>query len=315
MAVAKLSPGAEATAAPLRLGNSAPAPTPEQQHAGQPLGDELAASRPTCVTNQNTAGAPEQRRRHEHGAVAEALGEPARRSGDGGGDERAGRHRQAGLEHRVVPDGGQEEDVAQRVAVEAAPPRRSSSRWRPRRSAMRSSAEVERAARGGGRERHDEVRAERDRDGPRAEHAWVGPAPLLALDDAEHQRRDRHREARPTRAGRAPGGGPGARLSTRWRRESTYAAMPTGTLTRKTSRQSDSGDQQAAQRRADARGQRGDRAEQCDRVRAALGREGVEHQRQRRRARPAPRRRAWRTRYAVKRVGASGRSRRARTRP
>ena len=58
--------------------------------------------------------------------------------------------------------------------------------------------------------------------------------------------------------------------------------MPTGTLTRKTSRQSDTRHQQAAERRADAGGERGDRAEQRHRVRAALGRERLEHERQRR---------------------------------
>ena len=53
VAVPKLSPGADATAAPLRLGNVAPAPTPRISMPGSHSLTN-AGSSPTWVTNQNT---------------------------------------------------------------------------------------------------------------------------------------------------------------------------------------------------------------------------------------------------------------------
>ena len=44
---------------------------------------------------------------------------PARRARDGGGHERPGREREPGLQRAVAPHAGQEQDVRERVAVEA----------------------------------------------------------------------------------------------------------------------------------------------------------------------------------------------------
>ena len=54
VAVAKLSPGAEATAAPLRLGNSVPAPTPRKTMPGSHSRTKAGVV-PTCVTNHRSA--------------------------------------------------------------------------------------------------------------------------------------------------------------------------------------------------------------------------------------------------------------------
>ena len=88
VAVAKLSPGADATAAPLRLGNSVPAPTPSSTIPGS-HSLRKAGVAPIRSTNQSTAPAPDQAPGDEHRAVADALDEPARRPGHCSGDERA----------------------------------------------------------------------------------------------------------------------------------------------------------------------------------------------------------------------------------
>ena len=59
------------------------------------------------------AGGEEEGAGDDHGAVAEAVGELAGRAGDDRRERRAGQGRGAGLQHRVAPDRGEEEDVAE----------------------------------------------------------------------------------------------------------------------------------------------------------------------------------------------------------
>ena len=91
--------------------------------------------------------------------------------------------------------------------------------------------------------------------------------------------RARANSAAPPRSGRVRR--PGARLSTSERRAMTQAAIPKGRFTRNAQRQSPSSHEQAADRRAQAGGQRCRGAPQSDRVGPALGGEGRDDQRQR----------------------------------
>ena len=79
VAVPKLSPGADATAAPLRFGNVAPGADAEDHHARQPLGDERGLE-PHLRDEPEQPGAPDQRADDQHDAVAEAHGQLAGRA-------------------------------------------------------------------------------------------------------------------------------------------------------------------------------------------------------------------------------------------
>ena len=290
VAVAKLSPGAEATAAPLRFGNVMPAPMPSRTMPGSHSPTKSGVG-PTWMTNQSTAPPQTEAAGDEHGTVPEALGEPARRARDGGGDERAGRQREARLEHRVLPDPRQEEDVDERVAVEAGGGD-DRHRVRDREGADPQQAEVDdrRAVPGCSAER--QTRRGRTAAANAAERSRGLVQPHSgALDDAEHQSADREREERARRAGRACAGArargsrPAAAARARRRRSRS------GTLTRKTSRQSAAADQQAAERRADAGGERADRG-RAARRRARGARRGKPRARGQARTGPAAPRRA-----------------------
>ena len=87
VAVAKSSPGAEATAAALRFGNVVPAPSPSRT-----MPEPLAAKAGVVPTRYEPATGPAPQMRPpatSHVAMADSLG-IAGRAGHGGGDERAG---------------------------------------------------------------------------------------------------------------------------------------------------------------------------------------------------------------------------------
>ena len=219
VAVAKSSPGADATAAPARLGNNVPAPTPSRMTMPGSHSPTKSGVIPTCVTNHITAAAPDQPAGDEHRTMSDLLHEPARRPGHGGGDERTGRQRQTGLEHRVPPHAGQEQHVGERVAVEAG---RGDDRHRVRRAErpdlQQREVDDRRAVPAAPPHEHG---AEDDRDDERADDPRAAPSPFLALDDGQHKRGDRQGEhhrpqqvrhaptarargSRPTGGGRAP---------------------------------------------------------------------------------------------------------------
>ncbi len=235
VAVAKLSPGAEATAAPLRLGNSVPAPMPSSTIPGSHSPRKSGVGADALDEPQHRA-APDQPAGDEHRPVADALHEPARRAGHGGGHERPRREREAGLEDRVAPHAGEEQDVGQRVAVEAGRgddghrvggAERADPQQRQvddRRAMPRAAPHEDRAEHDGGRERADDPRA--------------APAPLLPLDHAQHERGDRQREQQRAERGRASAGARGRGSRRGAGAPARSAAMPIGRLTRKTSRQS-----------------------------------------------------------------------------
>ncbi len=110
VAVPKLSPGADATAAPLRFGNSVPAPIPSStipgSHSPRKSGRDADA-----LDEPQHGAAPDQAACDQHRPVTDALDEPARRPGDRRRDERTGRQRESGVQHRVAPHAGQEQTL------------------------------------------------------------------------------------------------------------------------------------------------------------------------------------------------------------
>ena len=252
---------------------------PEQQDAGQPLADEVRGD--ADARNEPEDGrAPEQPAGDEHRPRPDSHDEVARRAGDGSGDERARRQREARLEHGVVPHRGEEEDVDQRVAVEAgAGEDRRGVGDAERPAAQQREVHDRRAMR---RAAPDEDRSEHERSGERAQHPCVEPSPFRALHDRQDERRDRQRQhERAQQVGHPPAAGRTA-LDQMAAREHHR---------RDADRHVDEeheppvagGDQKPAERGAEPGRPRGDRGQQRHAVRSALGRERVEHQGKRRR--------------------------------
>ena len=175
VAVAKLSPGAAAIAAPLTFGEQHPGADAEQHHPGQPLGHE-GRRRPDARDHPHHGAAPDQAARRR--ARARAPKRSTRRlvgRGDGRGDERARRQREARVEDRVAPDRRQEQDVDERVAEEARRRRRSSRVGDGERAdAQQRQVDDRRAVRAAAA--HDD-RAERERRRPRRRARARSPSP------------------------------------------------------------------------------------------------------------------------------------------
>ena len=146
-----------------------------------------------------------------------------------------GANAKPGLEHRVVPHLGEEEDVAEQQPGEAGgEQQRREPRERERRA--RAGARARRPAPGGGRSGAGRRRRGRPRPAKAPEHALV-PAPALALGEPEREQADRRDEhARcPSRSGSRVARA--SRTSGASRSASTIAISPSGMLTRKISRQ------------------------------------------------------------------------------
>src|SRR5579863_7835654 len=114
VAVAKLPSGAEATAVPARFGNVMPAPIPSSTMPGSHWPAKSGVL-PTRSTNHSTA--PPQAPGHEHGARAEALGQPAGWPRHRDRHQRADREGQARPQDRVPPHVREEQDIRQGVTV------------------------------------------------------------------------------------------------------------------------------------------------------------------------------------------------------
>ena len=221
--------------------------------------------------------------RAERGGLA-AVGEAARGERGGRREQRAGRERDAGLQDRVVPHLGEEEDVAEQQAGEAGGEQQ---RREPGERERRHPQERELDDRRGmARAAAQEDRAEHRRRREDAEHALV-PVPVLALGEPEREqgdRRDEHRDADQVGQPR------GARVADLGRepqrehdrdqaeRDVDEEDQPPADL-----------DQQAAERRRDRRADGADARPRADHRRALLGRPHRQHEpervrRQRRRA-------------------------------
>ncbi len=250
----------------------------EHHDAGQPLAEEVWAQADDLHEPQDGA-APDQPAGDQHRAMPDALDDPARGTGHGGGDERPRRQGEPGIEHGIAPHAGQEQDVGQRVAVVACG---GDDRHRV------GSAEVADAQQGQVEDRRavpataaNEHCTEGDRQDERAQRPSAGPAPFLPLDDPQHQGSGAGREQkRPEQIGHPPP--PGS--------PTLNQSAPGEDDRRRADRKVDQEHQapvvgahkQPAQRRAEAGGSGGDRRGQRHSMRAPLGREGVQHQRQRR---------------------------------
>ena len=207
---------------------------PEQKDAGQPLADEVRGD--ADARNEPEDGrAPEQPAGDKHRPRPDSHDEVARGAGDGSGDERPRRQREASLEHGVVPHRGEEEDVDQRVAVEAgAGEDRRGVGDAERPAAQQREVHDRRTMR---RAAPDEDCSEHERSGERAQHPCVEPAPFRRPSRPPGRAPRSPPPARARPAGRASAGGRahgsrpdgGARTRT--------VAMPIGTLTRNTRRQ------------------------------------------------------------------------------
>ena len=93
---------------------------PADDLARHPLGPERRLDADPLVVPDVRAG-PDDRARHDEGAVAVAVRQRAEPGGDHGGDDGPGHQCQSGLQHAVAPDVLQPQDVGQQVGVEAEP--------------------------------------------------------------------------------------------------------------------------------------------------------------------------------------------------
>ena len=252
---------------------------PEEHDAGQPLAHEVRGQA-DARDEPEDGRAPEQPAGDEHRTRPDPRDEVARRPGHGGGDERARRQREARLEHGVVPHRGEEEDVDERVAVE---PGAGDDRHRvgdaERPVAQERQVDDRRAMR---RAAPGEDRSEHERRGERAQHPWIEPAPFRALDDRQDERRDRQRQhERALQVGHPPAAGRPALDQVAAREHDRRDAD------RHVDEEDEppvaDGDQNPAERGAEPGRRGGDGGQQRHAVRAALGRERVEHQGERRR--------------------------------
>ena len=221
---------------------------------------------------------------HEHRARPDALDDPARgRRRPPTATNGPGVSARPGVEDRVAPDRRQEEDVARACSrrTPAAPTIVIDVGDREGADAQQRQVDDRRAV--PARAPHDDARRAATEAAHEPSTRRARPAPVRALDDAEHEQRRSTARTGPSRAGRESAGGP-ARGSRRGGGASrTIAAIPIGMLTRNTRRQSaavtsrppSDGPMPAASAR-DGRRQR-------DGVRAVLGAERREHEPQRRR--------------------------------
>ena len=131
--------------------------------------------------------------RAEGGGLA-AVGEPARGERGRRGQQRPGREGEAGLQHRVVPHLGEEEDVAEQQPGEAGGEQQ---RREPgeREGGHAQERRARRPARDGGRSGAGRPRRGPPRRAKAREHALV-PAPVRALGEPEREQADRRDQQR-----------------------------------------------------------------------------------------------------------------------
>jgi hypothetical protein len=209
--------------------------------------------------------------------MAEAVGEPSRRPGDDRRERRPRQRRRAGLQHRVAPDRGEEDDVAEDQREEG--------------GGEEQGAEVADAEGAVGEEGRLDDRAcvraaapdhpaeQRRRGREAAERRRCGPAPVVALDDRQRDQGQAQRQHQ--RAGQvgeaavevgtlaqAPAAEPHHGRPQRQVYEEDEA--PVGEL-----------DQGAAEGRADRSSRSRSGPPNANPGGAALGRKGIEDQRQR----------------------------------
>jgi hypothetical protein len=249
----------------------------EQHDPGQPLAEEVGC-RADALHEPEHGAAPDEAAGDEHRPVADPLHQPARGTGDGGGDERARRERQAGLEHRVVPDACEEQDVGEGVAEEARRTdhgHRVAGRERP--DPQEREVDERRAVPGAAPYEHG---SDHDRSGERSDHSGSAPSPLLALDDAEDERRDRDGEHQGARQVRHPPPAGRAALHEMPARKQ-HRHEPDREVDQEHQPPVAGRDQEAAERRPEARCTGRDRREVRHAVRAVLDGDGLQDERQR----------------------------------
>ena len=219
----------------------------------------------------------EERPRDDHRPVAEAVGETAGRAGDDGRERRPGQGCGAGLEDRVAPDPGEEEDVAEDQREEGGGEEQGAE-VADAEGAVPEQRRLDYRARVPGAA-HDHAAQQRRRCREGAKRRGRGPTPIVALDDGEGD--ERQRQGQHQSAGQVG-----------------QAAVEPGALAQATApEQHDRGaegqvdeedqppvrslDQRPSERRPD----RGSRSRggppEADPSRSSLGREGVEDQGQR----------------------------------
>jgi len=142
-------------------------------------------------------GGEEEGAGDDHCEVAETVGEATGGAGDDRRPERAGESGGAGLEHGVAPDRGEEEDVAEDQREEGGS-EEEGAEIADREGAVGEEGRLDDRARVGAAA-GDHHQQQHRPQGERAEHRGRGPAPVVALDDAEGDR------------GKAAGQGEGAR--------------------------------------------------------------------------------------------------------
>ena len=135
---------------------------------------------------------PHERAGHSHLARAEPADQATRRPSDCDRGEGPGHEGETRVEYRVAPHAREEQDVAERVRIEAGGHHDGDAVWNSESSSAHE-REVDQRVSVSVRAQH-ERRSEGDRESKRGDDARARPAPFRSLDYRQDKRADRKRQ-------------------------------------------------------------------------------------------------------------------------